>query len=38
VGPGNEWLPFDGRDYGAFLDGLAQAAQKLNQLDDGIPF
>jgi len=38
TGPGDEWLPFDERDFGAFLEGFAMAFERLGQLDDGIPF
>jgi hypothetical protein len=38
TGPGDEWLPFDGRDFGAFMEGFAKAFKRLGEVDDGIPF
>ncbi|MEI6569044.1 MAG: hypothetical protein WCR20_20355 [Verrucomicrobiota bacterium] len=38
TGAGDDWLPFDVRDYNAFIEGLALANEKLKQLDDGLPF
>jgi hypothetical protein len=38
TGPGDEWLPFDGRDFGAFIEGFAKAFKRLGEVDDGIPF
>ncbi len=38
TGSNDQWLPFDVRDWGAFKEGFALAVERLDQLDDGIPF